>query len=749
MYAPWGVGATTPGTFWLSQTTQLPVSQQNRVRKVTNSQVIQSVIGGGLGDGGAALNALVDPRGGEAVDAGGVLPDLYFADGTNNVVRRVDGDTGIIDIIAGTGLAGYSGDGGNALNAKLNTPLDVAVDAASGIVYVADYWNNVIRRISNGTITTVAGNGQWGDTGDGVATQESLAHPTGVDVDRFGNLYIADFDNNRVRKVSGNQMTTVAGNGSWGYSGDNGAATSATLRNPWDVAVMDDGTMYISDSGSARIRRVSTAGVITTYAGNGSSGFSGDLGLATLAKITVPTFLSGDSAGNLYIADSQNNRVRRVDAVALTIQTVAGNGQTGYSGDGGAATSTSLGEATGVAISRSGNPLFISTKDVGRVRSVDFGTSQPPATATFTATPIPPTATPIPPSPTLPPTATRTPVVVATATKTWTATRTNTAAPANVSVSGKISYYSNSQISVPGADVDLTGPTSQTVRTSSSGNYSVTSMPAGTWQVEPVKIGGFGNAVSSLDAARVLQVIAGITTFTPLQRLACDVTGDGSLSALDAVRILQFSAGVITQLPLAQACGSDWLFYPSPAQMQNQTITPPLISGGSCQPGNIEIDPLLVQATNQDFNAILIGDCTGNWTPAAAGAALRQLASSAAGTTVRAGTLRHGPDHRLLLPVYVRAQAPFHALDLRVVYDASALTLRSVHTHGSASEAMIGVSANRPGIVGVSLASAQPIDAAAGAVVLVEFTGADAAPPQILHAQVDEQPARVVSVGTP
>ena len=727
LFNTWGVAATTPGTFWLSQSVEVAVSQQNRVRKVA-SNVIQTVIGGGLGSGGAAINAMVDPRGGEAVDTGGALPDLYFADGNNNVVRRVDGDTGIIDNIAGTGTAGYSGDGGSALNATLRTPFDVAVDAAGSVVYVADTFNNVVRKISGGVITTVAGTGQYGYSGEGTATQENLAAPRGVDVDRFGNLFIADSDSFRIRKVTtGGVISTVAGSALSGSAGDGGSATLAKLKTPSDVVVADDGTFYIADAQSNVIRRVNTAGIITTFAGNGNQSFSGDGGPSINAALKGPAYLALDAVGNLFIADSQNNRVRRVDAAGL-IQTVAGNGQAGATGDGGSATAAAIGPTTGVAVGRSGDPLFVSAKDTFRVRIVSFG-GAPQATATFTRTSIPPT-----PPPTNTPTH-----------PSGTATRTSTPASSNVGISGKVTYYTNNQISVPGVDVNLTGPLNVTVRTSSNGNYSGAGLATGAWHVEPAKQGGFGNAVSSLDAARVLQAIAGMGTFTTLQRLACDVTGDGSLSALDAVRILQFSAGLINQLPIAQACGSDWLFYPSPDQMQNQSIIPPVLSGGNCQQGNIAINPLLVQATNQDFDAILIGDCTGNWS-VSSGGSLRQLAPSA--TTVRAGKLRHAQQGKgVRLPIYVQSQAPFQSLDLKIGYDTSTLTLESVHPRGAAAEAMISVSAERPGVVAVSLASAQPIDAASGSVLFVEFRGADTAAVQLIGAQVDEQPARIVSAG--
>jgi hypothetical protein len=295
---------------------------------------------------------------------------------------------------------------------------------------------------------------------------------------------------------------------------------------------------------------------------------------------------------------------------------------------------------------------------------------------------------------------------------------------------------------VPAVVVDLTGPTRQAVQTSSTGNYSAANIPAGTWNVLPDKVGGFGNAVSSLDAARVLQVVAGLATFTPLQRLACDVTGDGTLSSLDAVRILQFSAGVISKLPVAQTCGSDWLFYPSAAANTQIVPVPPSVSGGTCQQGNIQLLSLTDPVSNQNFNGILFGDCTGNWTTSS-GAATRELAPSAA--TVRVGALRRGPGTQLRLPVYVQGSAPFNALDVKIGYDAASLTLRSVHPHGAAAKALIGVNNDQSGLVTVSLASAQPLDGD-GAVLVVEFAGTgNKTPIQLLAAQVDEQPAHVAA----
>jgi hypothetical protein len=375
MYLPYGVAVGQAGDVWIATTADLAYSQHNRVRHVDTSRIIEAAVGGGFGNGGAAANALVDPRGAVAMPGAGPLPDLYFADGNNNVVRYVDGRNATIYVIAGNGQAGYSGDGGPATSAMLRIPLDVAVDG-NGNVYIADTSNNAVRRVDhNGVITTVAGTGQRGFTGDGgPAASAQLAAPNGVAVDATGNLYIADFNNNRVRKVGPNGViTTVAGNGTSGYGGDGGPATAASLRNPWDVVVASDGTMYIADTFNYRIRRVDPNGIISTYAGTGVSGFGGDGGLATLAEINTPSGLGLDNANQLFIADTNNERVRAVDAATGVINSVAGSGQPGVSGDGGLATAATFSPPSGVAIDPRGSTLFIAASDDARVRMVNMG----------------------------------------------------------------------------------------------------------------------------------------------------------------------------------------------------------------------------------------------------------------------------------------------------------------------------------------------------------------------------------------
>ena len=275
------------------------------IHKVSNG-VVTTVAGGGypgLGDNGPATSAYLYNPGGVALDSAG---NVYIADQDHTRIRKVS--NGVITTVAGNGTQGFSGDNGPATSAQLYDPERVTVDSA-GNLYIADTDNYRIRKVSNGVITTVAGNGGRGFNGDNIlATSAQLHDPFGVAVDSAGNLYIADFGNNRIRKVSNGVITTVAGNGTAGFSGDNGSATSAQLYNPVGVALDSAGNLYIADGGNFRIRKVSN-GVITTVAGNGTPGYGGDNGPATSAQFYGLSAVAVDSAGNVYIADSGNDRI--------------------------------------------------------------------------------------------------------------------------------------------------------------------------------------------------------------------------------------------------------------------------------------------------------------------------------------------------------------------------------------------------------------------------------------------------------
>lgn len=324
------------------------------------------------GDGGPATAAKVQSGKGVAVASNG---DVYIACAQDNVIRKVDALTGVITTVAGTGAPGSSGDGGQATSAQLSSPQDVIV-ASNGDLYIADTGNNKVRKVAaaTGAITTYAGTGAPGSTGDGgAATSAKLQSPAGVSIASNGDLYIADQGNNEVRKVAAatGVITRYAGTGSPGSSGDGGAATSASLQSPYDVAIASNGDLYIADTGNNKIRKVTGAtGVITTHAGTGSPGLSGDGGPATSAKLQQPESVALASNGDLYFADTGNNAIRMVAAATGVIARVAGTGSPGSSGDGGPATLAQLKSPEGVAVSSIGH-IYIADTGNNKVRKVN------------------------------------------------------------------------------------------------------------------------------------------------------------------------------------------------------------------------------------------------------------------------------------------------------------------------------------------------------------------------------------------
>jgi uncharacterized protein (TIGR03437 family) len=341
----------------------------HRIRKVTANGTISTVAGNGTagysGDNGPATSAQLRDPYGVAVDAAG---NIYIADESSSVVRKV-GTDGTIITVAGNGIAGYAGDNAQAATAQLNYPFGLAADAL-GNIYIADTENNRIRKIAaNGIISTVAGNGARGYSGDnGSAISATLDEPAAVAVDAVGNLYIADESNAVVRKVANNGIiSTVAGNGN-NYSGDNGPATNAQLHWPAGVAVDAADNLYIADAYDNRIRKVATSGVITTVAGNGTAGYSGDSGPATSAQLDYPFGIAVDAVGDLYIADTYSHRIRKI-APNGTISTVAGNGTAGYSGDNGPAASAQLNDPYGVAVDAAGN-VYVADTANNRIRKI-------------------------------------------------------------------------------------------------------------------------------------------------------------------------------------------------------------------------------------------------------------------------------------------------------------------------------------------------------------------------------------------
>jgi sugar lactone lactonase YvrE len=355
------------------------------VRRVDSNGRISNVAGsfagtGFSGDGGPATTARLSGPIGVAVDATG---NILFTDSYNNRVRKVTSLSGIISTVAGTGIVGSSGDGGSATAARLASPFGVAVDTAGnlyiadnagneapfgGLRIVGDTNDNRVRKVTpDGAISTIAGNGTFGLSGDGgPATAAQLAGPTGVAVDNAGNLFIADFDNGRVRKVTpAGAISTIAG-----------PVLSDPLDRPLSVAVDGDGNIFYAVSYRNQIRKITPQGTVSIVAGGNTGGFGGDGGSALAAKLNIPMGLAIDAAGNLFIADTDNNRVRKVTPQG-TISTVAGNGSDGFgggfpndtgSGDGGPATSAQL-VPLAVAVDRYGN-LFITDYHNSRIRKV-------------------------------------------------------------------------------------------------------------------------------------------------------------------------------------------------------------------------------------------------------------------------------------------------------------------------------------------------------------------------------------------
>ena len=321
---------------------------------------------GSAGDGGQGTEASLDqPRSVFATADGGFI----WAQPWSNTVRKV-GPDGIVTRIAGTGAAGFSGDGGQATGAQINF-VHSAAPTSDGGYLLADTINNRIRKVgANGTIATVAGTGSASYSGDnGPATAAAINNPRGIVALPAGGFLIPDSNNHRVRKVaSDGTITTVAGTGVQGFSGDNGPATAAQLSIPFGVAPTADGGFLIVDVGNQRIRKVAADGTITTVAGNGTPGYSGDGGPATAASLRNPHNVAALADGGFLIADTTNLRVRRVSAGG-TIETVVGTGVLGFSGDGGPASAAQLAHPKAVALTAAGDVL-IADEQNERIRFV-------------------------------------------------------------------------------------------------------------------------------------------------------------------------------------------------------------------------------------------------------------------------------------------------------------------------------------------------------------------------------------------
>ncbi len=465
--SPGSVAVNASGNFFIADFS-------GRIRKVNTSGIISTVAGSGLGggyagDGGAASQAMLNSPNSVAVDSTGAL---FITDTSNHRIRKVAAN-GIISTVAGNGTNGFSGDGGAATNASLNSPGEIAFDG-SGTLYFADTLNHRIRKVTpNGIISTVAGNGTNAFSGDGgAATNASLNSPFGIAFDAIGNLFIADTQNHRIRKMNtSGVISTVAGNDTWAsFSGDGGPATNASLSFPQGIRVDALGNLFTSEAGGNRVRKVDTNGIITIVAGNGYPNYSGDGGAATNASLYFPAGIELDASGNIYIVDNSNNRIREVDTNGI-ISTVVGNGSWPYSGENIAATNASLNFPQGVVRDALGN-LFIADTGDNRIREVAY-TGYPTLTLNNVTT--------------------------------------NNAGTYSVVISNSHGSVTSSTVSLtivlPSAPTILTQPTNQTVLAGTSASFNVA--PSGTgpftyqWLFNGTNLPGNGNPALILNNTAV------------------------------------------------------------------------------------------------------------------------------------------------------------------------------------------------------------------------------------------------------
>jgi DNA-binding beta-propeller fold protein YncE len=340
------------------------------------SWIITTVAGTGergyAGDGGPAAHALLNGP----FDVGFDTQDnLYFSDTFNHCIRRVDASSTVITTVAGSGEAGYSGDGGLAVRACFNEPYGIAVDRA-GNIYVADRHNHCVRRVdaASGIVTTFAGDGSSGFGGDGgAAPRAGMVEPNGLAFDpEQKRLFIADVADHRVRVVdlASGVIRTFAGTGEAEHSGDGGSATAAGIHGARAVKVAVDGTVYILERQGSTLRAVDPRiGIIRTIAGTGARGYAGDGGPAIAATFDAPKELTIDRDGNLLIVDTENHAIRRVDIRTGLIVTIAGSGQQGGDGDGGPAEAAALDRPHGAAVAADGS-IFIGDTNNHRIRKV-------------------------------------------------------------------------------------------------------------------------------------------------------------------------------------------------------------------------------------------------------------------------------------------------------------------------------------------------------------------------------------------
>ena len=361
-----GVAISPDGEVYISH------RSKNRIRKIDKYGFIHTVAGNGIagysGDDGQALKASLNFPAGLAFDSSG---NLFIADRNNHRIRRVD-THGIITTVAGNGIADMGGDNGLAIEANLNYPSDIVIDDKNNI-FISDRSNNRIRKINpSGLIFTVVGRGMVGYGGDfGPAEKAILNHPFGIDLDSRGNLYIADRGNNRIRKVDAKGIiTTICGDGYHAFGGDYGPANRASLAYPTDIAADDKGNIYIADRNNNRVRKIDSLGIITPLMGTGKTDYNGDNEISSETNLYLPLSIALDSDNRIIIVDRSHFRVRSLDLKSRKVVTLAGNGKSYFKGDHGLALGATLSSPSGIIMDRDENILF-ADQSHNRIRKIN------------------------------------------------------------------------------------------------------------------------------------------------------------------------------------------------------------------------------------------------------------------------------------------------------------------------------------------------------------------------------------------
>lgn len=699
--------------------------------------IINTIAGNGVagfaGDGGPATAASLNFPGGIAVGNAG---DLYIADGSNYRIRKVDLKTGVVTTVAGNGLSTSAGDGGPATAASLAFPVDVFVDQTGNLYIADDGFPARIRKVdTSGTITTVAGGGNTSPA-DGVqATAADLTFARSVLVDPSGNIYFSESADIWKVNTSG-ILSRVVGTGISGFSGDGGAATAAQVNFPNGLAMDDAGNLYFADENNNRIRKVDTGGTITTVAGNGTFGFSGDGGDATAAQLGAPFDVAVDGAGNLYIADASNARIRRVGSIT----TVAGTGSFTFSGDGGPATAAGLGFPFGVFLDALGN-LYISGANRIRVVSVplvgerisvfpagfNFGrvkinetVSETLSLSNTSATDLlgfssislsgPAFSFAVAPSAFTAATLQDTSFIVRFTPTAATAYDDSIQIASNdpkqsllkvllmgdgvtdLDVTGKVRYYDADSVRVDSVLMTLTPP-GVSVLTDASGQFTFAdSLLSGVHTISPSKAGDSLNAVQGADALLILQKTAFLlgTGLTADQLFAGDVNSDGAVDNADAVGILRYLAFFNTNIGQTGA----WRFNPDSVLVTGAVTTP-------------------------DIKAYLIGDVQPSWGRVAASKPVAPPVLVDISEVAWKG-------ERLALPVQAQGEEAVRSLLLSLRYDSAVFRYEGVRLTEMGRDYMLVDNGREKDRVHIALAGV-PESGAEGTIFEILFRTREAA----------------------